>query len=209
MPQVTGIRPSSVDVNLLPGWPRDRSTLAELGRRRVVEFCQLNSLPRPTVTVVAEKWRVDSCGYYRKAGINVCLPLCGTPCTEAQSRNWTWPGSVTDREPYGVICHELGHHCDWLAGKEQGSYGSEISRELKKESGEPAITSYCPNSAEWFAEMFRVFVTNPDLLSQVRPRTYKLFLIRWKPLPSQGWRHVLGSNVPERVVRSLRNKGAR
>lgn len=39
-----------------------------------------------------------------------------------------------------------------------------------------AITSYAPNAMEWFAEIFRLFVTNPDLLKLIRPKAYKAIL---------------------------------
>lgn len=45
-----------------------------------------------------------------------------------------------------------------------------------EESGELPITSYAPNPAEWFAEIFRLFVTNHGLLKQLRPKTYNILL---------------------------------
>ena len=60
------------------------------------------------------------------------------------------------------------------------------------------LTSYCPNNAEWFAEMFRLSITNSQLLQQLRPRTYKLKV---------QWLKVLGDDVPERIVQALHNKG--
>lgn len=192
-------------------WPRDKIRLAELGRERVREFCEANSLPVPEVVVVPrEGWRIGSCAYYRHhTGIRICITECAWPATEAQARNWNWPGSVTDREPYGVICHELGHHADYCVGTQKGSYGSEYSSEVWKRTKEPKITSYCPNDGEWFAEMFRVFVTNPGLLRDIRPKTYAVLTEQFKPVGSMNWRECLGGNAPPRIVRTLMNKGAR
>lgn len=143
-------------------------------------------------------------------GIQICLEHCGRLCGEEMSRNWTWPGSTTDREPYGVLCHELGHHCDLFAGESKWTYGSEYSANLCRKAKEPPISGYHDNEAEWFAEMFRVFVTNPALLKQLRPRTYDLLTDTWAPLGNtKDWVTPLGTNVPARVIKALRNKGAK
>ena len=202
-------------------WPTSRKTLFLRGIERVNEFCEANRIqPPPIQQIGKEKWFVSACAYYRpeteatkkytSPGINICLELCGRPCSEPTTRNWSWPGSTVDRGPYGVLCHELGHHCDWHTGAKKWSYGSEYCEEVKQESGEPGITSYAQeNPAEWFAESFRLFVTNPGLLQTLRPLTYSILTRRWKPLLPLDWRVVLGSNVPERVVKSLLNKGAK
>lgn len=60
-----------------------------------------------------------------------------------------------------------------------------------RRSEEP-ITSYSPNVQEWFAEMFRLFVTNPDLLMMIRPMTYRDFIERWpNKAEKRAWREVL------------------
>lgn len=191
-------------------WPSSQSTLAALGIERVHKFCAANGIDPPLVNLFTEKWAIGACAYYRPSeGINVCLPWCGRPCGHARGRNWTWPGSATDREPYGVIAHELGHHCDYLAGDQKGSYWSDYSTAVMEESGEAPITSYADNPAEWFAEMFRLFVTNHGLLKCLRPATYAIISRRYKPEGTANWRHVLGANVPDRILRTLHNKGAR
>ena len=190
-------------------FPRNQESLAELGKWLVREFCDLNDLTTPEMDVIPlDHWSVGACAYYRHNTIRLCLPCCGRPCTEAQSRNWSWPGSVTDREPYGVFAHELGHHVDMLSGTQRGAYWSDYSSWMLKTSGEKPLTSYAAtNPAEWFAEAFRLFATNPELLSLVRPRTHALITQKWKPAYSGwGWLHALGSNVPARVVKAQRNK---
>lgn len=201
-------------------WSRSRRELTRLGHERIALFCRVNKLPIPEFTVSSgSNWRVDACAYYRPAteqnrkwttvGINICPDRCAYPCTEEQGRNWNWPGSVTDREPYGVIAHELGHHVDWLTGERKWTYGSEYCESVKNESKEQPITSYAPNPAEWFAEIFRLFVTNHALLARIRPKAYGILCRKFQPIGTNDWRAALGTNVPPRIIRTLENKGAK
>ncbi len=208
----------------IPLFPRSWSVLTpfqleQWGRRRVITFCRLNRITAPSVNVIPKTdWVVSACGYYRPdteavrkwlstPGINICLEKCARLVSdEGDPRNWNWPCSTTDREPFGVIAHELGHHCDWISGEKKGTYFSEHSTEMMEASGEGSITSYAPDPAEWFAEMFRLFVTNAPLLSLIRPRTYALFRERWEELPGGDWRENLGEDVPEKIVHTLTNK---
>jgi hypothetical protein len=189
--------------------PLSKTGLAREGIKRVKQFCIANDTPIPDVTIALRvEWCVDACAYYRPdRGINICLEKCASPCSEEELRNWNWPGSTTDREPYGVICHELGHHCDWLTGERKWTYGSEYCEKVMKESGEDPITSYCPNPAEWFAEVFRLFVTNPGLLNVLRPTAYEILTRKWRPVGTMDWRKGLGGNVPKKIIRTLINKG--
>jgi hypothetical protein len=195
--------------------PSDTSPQGLLARgiRRVTDFCALNGLAIPAVAAVGVgEWHFSACAYYRPTYIKICLPRCARPAVVDQVRNWNWPGSVIDRTPYGVVCHELGHHADYCASEKKSRYGGDYSIGLRKGSGEAALTGYCPDDWEFMAEMFRVFVTNPALLARVRPVTYELLCRRWRPLDyltgPDDWLSVLGPGVPDRVVRSLRNKMA-
>jgi hypothetical protein len=189
-------------------WPTDKRALLDLGIALAEKFCTLNGLEVPaTIITPREEWHFGVCAYYRPTkGIKICLEKCQSPCTIAESRNWTWPASTTDREPYGVVGHEIGHHIDWTASDVKGSYYGDYSIKLRASSAEKPLTSYCPNDAEWFAEMARLFITNPCLLQALRPKTYELLLQRWIPLDHGDWLTALGTNVPPRVIRVLRNK---
>lgn len=171
------------------------------------EFCKVNNVPVPEVIVVPkEDWEFDCCAYYRPTYIKICLSMCARPATERMVRNWNWPGSTTDREPFGVIAHELGHHCDVLLSTEKGRYYGNYSASVYMMSGEKPLTSYAPNSAEWFAEMFRLFVTNHSLLKKIRPATHSLLIQHWKPVSSDDWVVELGGNVPRRILANLWKK---
>lgn len=216
-------------------WPTDKRQLFERGLIRITKFCETNNLPTPSVQVIkSENWYFDACAYYRPdipserdflernnskgnglkskgygVGINICLEKCAG-CAEqnGNERNWNWPCSTTDREPMGVLCHELGHHVDWLVGEKKERYSSDYSGKVRIAAGEAQISGYCPDDSEWFAEMFRVFVLNPNLLEQLRPDTFDILSRVWKPVDCLGWNERVGVNCPKRVFNSLLNKGA-
>lgn len=191
-------------------FPRLKSALYDMGVELVARFCEVNRIFCPDFCPqTKETWFVNACAYYRPQYIAICTDHCAYPCGEEYSRAWSWPGNTTDREPYGVLAHELGHHADYTVGGVKGDYWSEHSTEIMKSSGEKPISSYCPNPAEWYAEMFRVFVTNPDLLRHLRPRTYDILCQRWEPVVDLNWQQALGENVPARVIKALERKGAR
>ena len=140
--------------------------------------------------------------------IHICVLKCANVCGEAMSRQWSYPGNTVDRTPYGVIAHELGHHVDVCTGISKGKYSSEYGKSIMDATGEKPISSYCPNPGEWFAEMFRVFFTNPNLLKQLRPRTWECLSSKFNTVESRHWREVL-ADAPARVIKALENKGAK
>lgn len=175
------------------------------------KFCEKNSVSSPEITLYSlNDWFFSPiCAYYRPTQIHICLDLCSLPALETQVRKWSYPGSTSDKTPYGVIQHELGHHIDRLLGDVKGSYWSEFSSELRKLTKEKPLTSYCPNDAEWFAEIFRLFITNPDLLRLIRPKTYSELRNLYTPVSNLSWRIQLGENVPPRIFSALTKKVAK
>lgn len=108
---------------------------------------------------------------------------------------FSWPGFISDRTPLGVLAHETGHYVDWKCG--------DVASRICKLTKEQAITSYAPNSQEWFAEMFRLFVTNPDLLRIIRPKTYVELTkgLGLSPVVTASYQEVLeGAQAPSRVL---------
>ena len=62
------------------------------------------------------------------------------------------------------------------------------------------MTGYYPNDNEWFAEMFRLFVTNPDLLRLLRPCTHALMVARWLTVETRTWDVVLAGAARQLAV---------
>lgn len=167
------------------------------GEQLMRNFCAANDLPVPEIREFARAtWHFDACAFYRRSAISICVPRCAAIGTAG--RQWSYPGYTVDRTPYGVVQHELGHHVDLLRGEKKRAYWSEFSTAVRGQTGEAQITSYCPNDAEWFAEMFRVFVTNPDLLRLVRPRTHRELRSVFTPVFADTWRDRL-VDAPERT----------
>lgn len=162
-----------------------KDTLADIGIDTCMEFCAVNKIPQPSLTILRSEdedtldfkriRRWATCGFYRNSEIKVAVPLCSH-----QSPMYSWPAYISDRTPFGVIQHELGHHVDEVFSGfniyDTKSKKESFSDRLRKITKEKAITSYAPNNSEWFAEIFRLFVTNPDLLKKIRPLTYNQLL---------------------------------
>jgi hypothetical protein len=153
--------------------------LLRAGVDRLAVFCAANGIEQPELRVTrgSDPWRVSACAYYRPTYIAICPRLCSRP--GFAGRSWSWPGYSADRTPFGVLAHELGHHVDYSTGQRRQSYSSEFSSAVRDGSREAPLTSYCPNDAEWFAEMFRLFVTNAALLRVLRPRTHGVLADRF------------------------------
>ena len=127
--------------------------------------------------------------FYRSGVIYISVRACAE--VGRAGRAWSWPGYTVDRTPFGVLSHELGHHVEGA----HGASGGVRAPRWMEETREPAITSYAPNANEWFAEMFRVFITNPDLLRLVRPRVHALMVGEWQPIETRSWRDVLSGSA--------------
>jgi len=167
-------------------------------------FCEANNLIVPPVNVRPKaEWPFGECAYYRPTYIEICLDKCAHIGKAGMA--WSYPGHTVDRTPYGVIQHELGHHVDVTHSKEFRRYRGDFSIKLRQETGEAPISGYCPDDGEWFAEIFRVFVTNPDLLRLIRPLTYKRLREQFIPVVTDPWDKVLGE-APERTKTACSKK---
>lgn len=185
----------------------DKEIMAGNGSDLVTRWCVANAIPVPPINFWGPESRyyhVNSCGFYASknrsahpGSLNVMPGKCASIGRAAMA--WSFPGYVTDRTPYGVVAHELGHAMD----EDQGLEFSSLTRET---SGEARLTSYCPDDGEWFAEMFRLFVTNPHLLHLIRPRTFDLLATAYPHrAEKRGWDSVL-ARAPERTLEMAARK---
>lgn len=181
-----------------------KEKLLEQGKDLAEEFCALNGIKLPDVSERStENWPFGACAYYRPTYIAICVNKCAA--VGVAGRSWSWLGYVVDRTPYGVIQHELGHHVDFINSETKGSYFGDFSVTLRKVSAEAPLTGYCPNDAEWFAEIFRLFLTNPSLLSELRPRVWRELDGLFTSAVTASWEQVL-AGAPERTIEAAKNK---
>lgn len=159
--------------------------LYDRGRAAVGTWCVTNDIVAPTIQSHMGRPTFGTCAFYRSGVIAIWVHSCAAP--ELRGRVWSYPGYSVDRTPYGVLAHELGHHVDGA----HGHSGGRLSHEWIRETGEDPIGGYAPHPNEWFAEMFRLFVTNPDLLRALRPRTWARMRDRWEPIERRPWREIL------------------
>lgn len=178
-----------------------RAILFGRGQDLMERWCLLNGVATPKVVTTDEPKFYGVCAFYRSGVTYIAVDACA-PIGRA-ARAWSWPGYVVDRTPYGVLAHELGHHVD-------GAHGAQVhagmrSFQWRRETGELPITTYCPNDNEWFAEMFRLFVTNPTLLQAIRPKTFERMIEDWPHrAEDRDWRDVLAG--ADRQIRAAENK---
>lgn len=177
---------------------QSKRDLYQRGLTHVEQFVQAN---RNTVSPVVvhetpDPVKFGTCAYYRSSEIFIQVSACAHIGTGG--RAWSYPGYVTDRTPYGVLAHELGHHVD----KAHGSNGGILCHELRARTGEEPITSYAPNTQEWFAEIFRLFVTNPDLLRLVRPKMHGELAERFTSVEKRAWDQVVTAERQQAVART-------
>lgn len=166
-----------------------KDDLFQKGTHHINTWCDSNKVDRPKIEPCLGSPTFGVCAYYRDGVIHIWVKSCAE--IGLAGRQWSWPGYVVDRTPYGVLAHELGHHVD----KAHGARGGKLSHAWRVLDPEP-LTSYCPNNNEWFAELFRLFVTNPDLMRHVRPKIFGHFLNVW-PVTAEHrpWQVVLEGSV--------------
>jgi hypothetical protein len=169
-----------------------KTGMAVRGQDLVIRFCQVNGIKPPSINcqVPHARNRWQACGLYHNGNIYVDATRCANLGHGGPA--WSWPGYIIDRTPYGVHAHELGHYVAECCNIWE--------RDIRRSSGEAPLTGYCPNSGEWFAEMFRLFATNPSLLRAIRPATHaQLILLGLRPCETRAWRRVL-QGAPARTL---------
>lgn len=183
---------------MTPRIESSKSDLFEMGQAHIARWCELNAVEMPRVNPRQGTPDFGKCAYYRDGEIEIWVHSCAA--IGRVGRQWSYPGYVVDRTPYGVLAHELGHHVDRQHGA-NGGFRSHVWRPLDA----APLTSYCPNDNEWFAELFRLFVTNPDLFERVRPGIADLFCKEW-PTRAEGrpWGDVLADSA--RHLAAAQNK---
>lgn len=151
------------------------------GVKIATRFCEANGIRLPEFKRLErdEKlYHLATCAFYRPYRITVMVEKCASLGYGGPA--WSWPGYTVDRTPYGVVQHELGHHVDEDYCNRKGVALSQV---IYAASGEPPMTGYLGTDnklktfyMEWFAEIFRLFITNPDFCRRLRPKFHAAML---------------------------------
>lgn len=196
-----------------------REELFTAGVALAREFCTLNGITMPEIRRLepgTRDFNIGTCAYYRPTRITIMVEKCAN--RGMGGRAWSWPGYVIDRTPYGVIQHELGHHIDTIkTGEVTHSDVSEkhFAKRICETSGEDPLTGYLGTDKEemtyhmeWFAENFRLFVTNPGLSQLLRPKFYAAMRADGiQPIWRGDWDQILMANLaPSRITVQARKK---
>lgn len=170
---------------LIPKPSYTKDDLFRMTLQQVNDFCTLNNLKVPKVRVQV----CNNYGYFQPGangghiGINVKktrMPVWDPVNPQLQS----FPGNKSDRTVAGVLAHEVGHYVDInnrlkfnLAGKFRAIIGVENS-----------VSSYDIIEVERVAEAFRLFILNPKLLEEGRPKAFQIIRQCLKPVHQLPWR---------------------
>lgn len=167
----------------------NKEQLFESGLSLAEEFCAVNAITMPKVIKLFKDHPdslmrryyacIGTCAFYRPTTIHIAVSKCATP--GMGGRAWSWPAYAIDRTPYGVIQHELGHHIDHLKSAPELKDKEDLfSYRIWLQSKEEPLTGYLGTDGEsqtyfkeWFAENFRLFVTNHDLSARLRPKFHR------------------------------------
>lgn len=175
-----------------------KQDLLESGIKLITQFCDLNKIQVPEVDICdSNEPSFGTCAYYRDSVIKIWPKKCSA--LGLNGRSWSYPGYTVDRTPYGVLAHELGHHVE----RAHGPAGGYFSHLWRPKDPTP-LTGYCPNNNEWFAELFRLYVTNPDLLKNIRPIVHNLMTGQWIEVVNGSWIDILSDS--ERHIKAAQNK---
>lgn len=172
------------------------------------KFCATNRIPAPDIWRLGPHdrlYHLATCAYYRPTRICIMVKKCAHIGLSGMA--WSCPGYKIDRTPYGVLQHELGHHIGWFFSEH---YQVFFERAICLFSNEKPLTGYLGTSKgeeaneyykEWFAEHFRLFVTNPKLSQAIAPKFFAKLIEYVIPVEPRGWREVLvGHGAPERTL---------
>lgn len=209
-------------VILDPRWPKER--LARVGRDASFAWLKRNGIRLPDRVYLnrddanIDRMAIDDTpmfmsgwlGVYQrtwKGGWNaVAVDVVGCHTERrlkvpGRKSIWQAPGAPCDFTPFGVFCHEVGHHVDYTLDPDGCfSASSDFADVIEHEED----ISTCEHTVqESFAEAIRLFVSNPDLLCQGRPERYEYLTkkVGLKPLHDMPWRVVL-RNAGKRVLAS-------
>jgi hypothetical protein len=148
----------------------------------------------PTQGPIEGKWK--KYGLYSPAHSKVWVNL-------KKSRNptrvpgfaWSFTGFKADLTVPGITAHETGHHLHAESHIPMGLIRSSFA-------SEPKVSGYEPHPGESFAEAVRLYILNPMLLLEGRPRRFDFLhgIVKVSPVHVTPWRDVLKHAHPKIIA---------
>lgn len=167
------------------------------------EFLDLNGLPHPeyipTQGPIEGRWKdfglyIDD-GMRQRVWVNLKK---SRPPTRTPGFSWSYTGSKADLTVPGITAHETGHHVQRVLGVRASN--KVVKNAIK---GEASVSGYEPHAGESFAEAMRLFILNPALLFEGRPRRWNLIEgLGLRPMHFTPWRDVL-VNAHPRIISAV------
>ena len=161
-------------------------------------FLDANRIVRPeyepTQGPIDGKWK--RYGLYRPTEKKVWVNVKRSrPPTKSPGFSWSYTGFKADLTVPGITAHETGHHLH---------AESHVPMRLIRDafSGEPSVSGYEPHPGESFAEAVRLFILNPMLLLEGRPRRFDFLhgVVKVSPVHVTPWREVLKHAHPKIIT---------
>jgi hypothetical protein len=166
----------------------DKRAAYEAAKILCVELLDANSLSHPTFDedyLGRRGWA--HYGLYRCKRKLLCVNVRASKLpVKTPGFAWSYTGYKADLTAPGVTAHELGHHIWNVMRVDEDAFAEAIE-------GERAVSSYEPITEESFAEACKLFVLNPDLLRQGRPKRYEFFTVALglAPVVTETWDEIL------------------
>jgi len=139
-----------------------KEKLKETSFELLTEFI-LNNNDIETPKICIKK--INAAGYYIIKSKIIEINNITTSPVKTPGYKWSFPGYKADMTFMGILCHEFGHHIYYTKKIKSKEYKLYLEKEIN-------VSSYEPNIDEKFAEAFKLFLTNPDLLKKGRPKRY-------------------------------------
>lgn len=136
----------------------------------IAKFCKLNNIQKPTYRI---NNTIEDYGLYYIRNNNRELIININKCT--LSTLYKNSCNISDKTITGVTIHEFAHYLHYSL------YYKELLTKFKRLK-EPLIHYREMDIEEDIAEAIRLFITNPTLLEEGRPKRFKILSNYFKPI---------------------------
>ena len=147
-----------------------RNKIKELNRaKRVIKkFCIINKIP---IVIIRIKNDLDGLGCYPNGSRNIYINLELTTITSSRNN----PAMIRENTITGTIIHEFAHYIHITTRRR-------ILNNHFKKLKEPLINYWETDVEEDIAESIRLFILNPFLLKEGRPKRYNILSRYFEPI---------------------------